>query len=414
MQTPAPELLLAVGTQASLRRAWSTRDPVLQEAGRLGEIFLARARIAVGALFIAIGLLTNASTRIALVTIFTGAVPVACGLLFLKLAKQGRWTRSLGYVTTFLDISVVTAVILLLTDGSGAVSWANQRNTFAAYLMVLTSTALRYDVRISVFATLCVCLQYGILCGIAMVLARGAATKAGQLPLGDLDAHVHMVRLALYAITGALATMAVSRMQGLLKLSATDSLTGLLNRRYLDLALEEQIEKARACGRTLAVAILDIDHFKRFNDRYGHEVGDVALRTVASVLRRSVRVTDVVARQGGEEFAVVAPGIDARMALERADCLRREIARTRLRVPGHRADAEPIEPLTVSIGLALWPSDARDPAALLRAADARLYAAKAAGRNRTHGPPPPERRPASVAGASAPAAAERRALEGAG
>ena len=121
---------------------------------------------------------------------------------------------------------------------------------------------------------------------------------------------------------------------------------------------------------------IDIDHFKRVNDMLGHEAGDEALRGIAQELARCVREEDIACRSGGEEFIVILPGTGEQALHQRAEAVRSGIEKARI-----RAGAETLQ-LTVSIGLATFPANGEADAALLRAADAALYEAKAAGRNR--------------------------------
>ena len=150
--------------------------------------------------------------------------------------------------------------------------------------------------------------------------------------------------------------------------ASTDALTGLLNRR----ALEERARELLATGESVAVVIADLDRFKLLNDRHGHEAGDRALRTFARILRESVRADDVVARMGGEEFALLLPGLTAREAIDRLESLRATLAETVSGGDGPR--------FTASFGVS--DSDAgRSLDDLLRIADAGLYAAKEGGRD---------------------------------
>jgi len=166
----------------------------------------------------------------------------------------------------------------------------------------------------------------------------------------------------------------------LAELSITDSLTGLANRRAFDARLVDEVSRAVRHGTPLALLIVDVDHFKRYNDRYGHAAGDDCLKAVAAVLRASAgRPTDLVARVGGEEFALLLPHEAGRGALALAQrCLRALDAEA---IP--HADSPVAPQVTVSIGVAdLWGCGMRDPAALFAAADAALYAAKGQGRHR--------------------------------
>lgn len=164
----------------------------------------------------------------------------------------------------------------------------------------------------------------------------------------------------------------------LAELAATDPLTRLSNRRTLDRHLDEEWRRARRNGALLSVLFIDIDHFKRFNDTYGHAAGDEVLAAVAdciaSVARRSI---DVVARYGGEEFAVVLPDMGSNAAANSAEKVRRGVEALRIR-------QFPV--VTVSVGCATGrPADGGNAPDLLAAADTQLYAAKAAGRNQVQG-----------------------------
>lgn len=133
-------------------------------------------------------------------------------------------------------------------------------------------------------------------------------------------------------------------------------------------------------GQPFAVLILDLDHFKLFNDTFGHQAGDAALRAVAQAVQKSLRAADVVARYGGEEFVVILPQTDAGTAFEIAERLRQVVAGTSL--PDPQRPAEYLPPLTVSVGVAVCPAHATTLGTLLHAADAAMYAARQAGRNR--------------------------------
>lgn len=163
-----------------------------------------------------------------------------------------------------------------------------------------------------------------------------------------------------------------------------DPLTGLFNRRYLNDILIHELVRAQRDGAPMAVAMLDIDHFKRFNDEYGHEAGDMVLAEIGRVLREHLRRSDVPCRFGGEELAIVMPGSNAHNATERLEHLTRMIARLTLQYRDH---ALPV--VTLSAGVAEAPLHGTDCAQLLHAADLALYEAKAQGRNRILTAAPP-------------------------
>jgi len=164
-----------------------------------------------------------------------------------------------------------------------------------------------------------------------------------------------------------------------LRRAQRDSLTGLANHGYLHSTLEREVERAQRYGRDLAIAMIDIDHFKRFNDRFGHPAGDDALVRVAESIAAISRVHDLVARYGGEEFTVVLP----ETTLEGAVAFG-EKARQAVEASGFGPDGT--EELTVSIGVSELTAGSASAASLIDAADAQLYRAKSLGRNRVcHG-----------------------------
>lgn len=175
-----------------------------------------------------------------------------------------------------------------------------------------------------------------------------------------LEAALHERQDELRAVNGQLRQLAI-----------TDGLTGLLNHRAFKEALTTLMDEQTA--QPLALILLDIDHFKRYNDTYGHPAGDAALRIVASLLRGAVRANDIVARYGGEEFAVLAPGADAAAALKIAERCREALAR----------HPWPLAAMTASLGVASVIPSTSSPGQLIAAADTALYAAKRAGRNCT-------------------------------
>src|SRR6266704_2011431 len=159
-----------------------------------------------------------------------------------------------------------------------------------------------------------------------------------------------------------------------------DKLTGLYNRHYVEEWFGLELHRAQRHGRPVAAIMLNIDHFKRFNDSHGHEAGDLVLREMAGVLRRLARQSDVASRYGGEEFLVLLPECPFDAALRKAEQLREEAAKLKLE---HNDRA--LGSVTVSIGVAAFPDHAQEAKALLRCADEALYDAKAAGRDRVVG-----------------------------
>jgi len=159
--------------------------------------------------------------------------------------------------------------------------------------------------------------------------------------------------------------------------STKDPLTGLYNRRYLQEMLDREIRRAIRSEQALGSLMLDLDHFKNFNDTYGHDAGDAVLRETGSFLVRSIRAEDFVCRYGGEEFVVVLPTADLRAAEARAQRIR-----TKLRDLVIMHNGQSLGLITASIGVAALPNHGTSERDLLQAADAALYRAKGEGRDR--------------------------------
>jgi diguanylate cyclase (GGDEF)-like protein len=263
-----------------------------------------------------------------------------------------------------------------------------------------------------------------VIFALAFVLARGMlrpilllSEGAQRVSAGDLDVHlpvrgrdeladltsafndmarrVRESRDELAQAAGALARTNDQLEQAKERFRAqaiTDALTGLFNRRHFEDTLDEQIERAAAEGWPLSLLLLDLDHFKQYNDRWGHTQGDEELRRVAAQVTKSIRTTDMAFRYGGEELAVLLPSCTKEQAAEVAEKIR-----TAVGAHGHRAGV--LGRTTVSIGVATFPLDGRAARGLVDTADGALYAAKAAGRDRV-----------SLAGAQVPPADDAKVV----
>lgn len=230
-------------------------------------------------------------------------------------------------------------------------------------LLVLTGSARYFEVRIR---------------------AIERATHSGTLALGRMlylrdvtQRHLDELKLAEALALSEERLRTISSLHEQLREQALcDPLTGLYNRRYLDEFFNRERGRAQREQVPIALALIDLDHFKRLNDEHGHLVGDDVLRGVARHLQDSLRCSDAVFRIGGEEFLLILPGADAREARQRLDTICRELGSSPL--PTRNG----MRRVTLSAGLAVWPEQGRALDELLQAADAALYRAKADGRNR--------------------------------
>ena len=158
--------------------------------------------------------------------------------------------------------------------------------------------------------------------------------------------------------------------------SVRDPLTGLFNRRHMTDQLRKLISRSQASGSTVSLLAVDVDHFKKFNDNHGHDAGDMVLRAVGSVLQQSCDGDEIACRMGGEEFTLILPDSSPADVLARAEKLRKAVEDIAVRY-GEKT----LPRITISLGVAHYPTHGTMPQDLMRAADDALYDAKARGRN---------------------------------
>ena len=210
--------------------------------------------------------------------------------------------------------------------------------------------------------------------GEIMGLLYLSSDEAGRLP----EAKHQLARTVSEHLSLALANLKLR--ETLHNQSIRDPLTGLFNRRYMEESLQQELHRANRGNYPLGIAMVDVDHFKKYNDTWGHEAGDIVLRELASFLQQNIRVSDIACRYGGEELTLIFPGMDLDETRKRAEQLCREIAQLKL----HYQD-QPLGTITISLGIACFPEHGRTGEALVQRADASLYRAKAEGRNRVVG-----------------------------
>lgn len=221
-------------------------------------------------------------------------------------------------------------------------------------------------------------LPEGIPCHTACLPLTAQGANLGFLYLSAHEASALSVSLAATAAEQlSLALNNLQLQETLRQQSIRDALTGLYNRRYLEESLPREMARADRRGQSLALMMLDLDHFKVFNDTHGHDGGDALLATFGKLLSASCRTEDIACRYGGEEFVLILTEISLEDALRRAETLRSAVETMTVRHL-HRQ----IGGVTVSIGLAMYPDHATDGVTLQRRADLALYRAKRGGRNR--------------------------------
>jgi diguanylate cyclase (GGDEF)-like protein len=349
------------------RGLWPPVDPSLVDAGREGELAIARTRIAVVALLAlnpaAALLLQNPPHAAAALALVIEMLFVGLAVTVLQLARRHPPVPWLGFATAALDVSFVSFYHATVFINAFPQFALTSRVTFALYLLAILATSLRNDGRVATVA--------GLLAALEWTALAYYFQDSGVDMMGAIE------ELVIIAAATMLARIVASRARGLRLSSIRDNLTGLLNRAHFEERLAMELMRSTRTHRPLALAIIDVDQFKRVNDTAGHLAGDDVLREVAARLTSTVRRTDLCARFGGDEFALAFTDTSIADAAARLEETRRIVSSTPIPLRIHA-----VVTITCSAGIAVAPLDGNDATTLVSIADARLLAAKNAGRDR--------------------------------
>lgn len=366
-----------------LGEIWSPPDGYLLDAATNAELLIAKVRLAITAWLLVVPIanlvIAQPGERLTSLTgLGVTLIAVLVALVVYRTVAMGHRETWLPLATSLTDVTLVTAALLgflFIGDPHQAV---NSKVAFEAYFLAIGATCLRYDLRISVIAGCTAILGYALVLGVVTGFYDLSAAQYAPWPYGRFFWSDQISRLLLLALQTALCTGIVLRLQRHRRLSNSDRLTGLFNRAYFEDFLSAEVRRSKRYSRSFAVAMVDIDRFKNFNDTYGHAAGDQALRSVAQAILRAVRRSDLVARYGGEEMVLVMPETTLAAARKRLEAIREAVASEPITVPKRGENPR----ITVSAGVACWPVDGENTDDLLHTADARLFHAKALGRNR--------------------------------
>jgi len=362
----------------------ATPDDALADAARDGELFVARVRTWLTLLITLsplISLVFDPTLTMNYIGLGVTLTAVLMAMLVERALQGGGYQSEISFISAVLDVSLVSFALFSFWLLGVPIVATNSRVAFEVYFIAIGASALRYDTRVTVVAGVVAVLQYGLLSELTWYLHTAEELANGAAHYGEFSASTQVSRIIMLVAMTAVALAIVGRSQRLRRQSTSDRLTGLFNRPYAEDFLENEVLRTARTKTSMVVAMLDVDHFKKFNDTYGHAAGDTALKELSHVLRAALRRSDVVARYGGEEILLVLPGTEIGRGMEKLEEVRVQVGLTDIVLPrGGTAR------ITVSIGVAGFGLDGKDVNGLLDVADRRLYQAKDAGRNRVIGP----------------------------
>ena len=367
------------------RRLLAPPDPLHVDAGVSGEVLVAKIRLLLTGCLVMIPLLHLLGPNEAWETVIglsVGLTALVSGIVFYAFVRRGNAQPWLGFASSIYDVTFVSCALLAFLLIGRPHTAVNSKIIYEAYFLAIGATSLRYDLRICLVAGGLAVLQYGAIVTYAALRWDLNDPSFAPFPYGMFDWGAQAGRMILLASAAILSAAIVSRTQSLRRLSRSDRLTGLPNRSYFDERAVAELSRSRRSGTPLALAMIDVDHFKRFNDGFGHAAGDLALRAVAQCIQGAVRESDLVVRYGGEEFVALFPGMTPKAAVERVEMIRQAVSAMPIHLP--RTGQEVF--LTLSAGVAVSGVDGNEVEALLDVADSRLFEAKETGRNRVIGP----------------------------
>ena len=362
------------------RGLWPPVDPALVDAGREGELTVARTRIAIVALLAlnpAATLIRRPAETPAALALVIEILFVALAVTILQLARRHPQPAWLGFAAAAFDVTFVTGYHALIVVGGFAVIAPTGRVTFALYLLAILATSLRNDGRVATFSgALASVAWFGLtrwanFSGTAQSAVAGGGVYGGGAMAGQAQ------ELIIIAASTALSWTIVSRARALRLSSTRDNLTGLLNRAHFEERLGTELMRSARHRRPLALGLIDLDRFRSVNDSVGPAAGDEVLCEVASRLRRTVRRTDLAARFGGDQFALVFIDTSVADAAGKLEEIRRTVSATPIPLR-----VQTVVTLTCSASVAIAPLDGSLAESLIVVAESRLSAAKKAGRDR--------------------------------
>ena len=365
------------------REGGSQPEPLFLGSLQSGELLVARVRLLLLSVVFLHQLVPGADAESQRVAVPLLLAALCLALVFHVVASRGP-SRWLGFVSSSLDVTLVSAALAVFLLLDRPLLAVNSRTIFEVYFLAIGCASFRGSLSISVLTGVLAIVQYAAIVGYAASAWPVGDARLVSARLGVFDWSVQTARLVLLAAAGLLSTLVVLHARRQRELAVLDAVSGAATLRTFLERLEEEESRARRYGRPLAVAVASIDQLADIGQREGRSVADQVMRAVTGVVRRSMRQSDLVARTGPEELSLLMPETTAELVLGKLEKLRRTLGGTMIATSRRGKAAANV---TLSIGVASWPDDGAQMDAVIAAATARMREAQAAGPNITVGPP---------------------------
>lgn len=307
-----------------------------------------------------------------------GAASIALAIAFLifYFSDYDNHKTARRFVISIFDISLVSFTLIFFALNGRPESAINSMVIWELYLLFIIASCLYFDIRVCITAGAMAMFQYFlILMWVTHTWDMNALNVESNIYTG-VSWYIQLCRFVLLLIATLVAIGIVFRSRNLLIIAGTDPLTGLDNRRVLEARLTQELSRALRESSVLSVAYVDIDHFKKFNDQWGHSAGDLALKFFAHSLKHHIRTEDIISRWGGEEFVIVFPNTTKQKAQQLLE-------RIQLELKNHPLVLDKgSQTLKFSAGISQFSEDGTHQAELVHNADICLRLAKETGRDK--------------------------------
>jgi len=354
-------------------------DKVLIEVGAGGEKFAAYTRlyfvifIWISSIIVTLVMGDSYPENIAITIGATAMLIVACFYVYFVTSKKLRSVSH--FLVSISDITLVSFTLFAMAYLGKPELAVNSMVVWEGYLVFILASCLYFDVRVCIVTTLIALVQYGLILWWCTANFDFPINNPDSFVFNGIALHIQISRFLIMIVAAIIAISIILRSRSLLTLSGTDTLTGLPNRRVFEAHLAQELSRAKRHNLKFSIVYMDLDHFKNFNSKWGHDTGDKVLKHVAKAMQNKKRTEDIVARWGGEEFLGLFPNSN-KIAISNLTDRLADFLKSGL-LPIH----DKKQNICFSAGIAEYPTDGTDAASLIRVADERLNRAKANGRD---------------------------------